>query len=206
MGKGKRRAQARNGSEQQQLAIPRHLGQASFARPTIVRRSCNLYTIASGVTGAYLGASFTSSNVTGTTEFSGLSAVYQEYRVRAIKLTVLPRYNQLVGNGGAAAPVVGLSANVASAFCGAATGPATGAAALVFQGRAVAGPCDRLVTFATHQMNPSSDLWQSTAGGTTTLSLIGVIAIAMVVCPGYYNGSPLWDVFVEFDTEFRTAL
>ncbi len=184
--------------------IPRNPNNA----PILARRVLTYYDIVTAATGVVNTAAYTSGAAPSCDEWGAYSAAFQEYRVRAMRMDIIPRINQSV-LGGAAADA---SAVITCSFFGATTGPSTvagfvGQSGFTFNpafpmilpgGKLVTVECDR-------RSNPSADLWASTGGAVTTLSLMGVAARQISAASAMLNGVVVWDVLLRLDCEFRGA-
>jgi len=187
--------------EGKQLAIPRGVGTGAVARPIATRRALNYTATMTGATGVTIATYATSALAVSCIEWASYVGIFQEYRVRSIRLDCIPRFS-------AAAPLtaglVGTLSFVGSGFVGTTSIPALGAT-VTSQGRKIFQIGDKMSVFVSHESNPSSDLWSSTSGAPATLSLLGLIVQSSVVAPVSLNGV-IWDLYWQLDVEFRTAL
>jgi len=197
MGRRKQKAAMREGK---QLAIPRGLGTGAVARPVSTRRALNFAATMTGATGVIVATYGTSAVAISCIEWASYAGIFQEYRVRSIRLDVIPRFS-------AAAPLTGAVGHVSfvgSAYVGSTSVPSLGST-LSSQGRRLYQIGDKMTVLVSHESNPSADLWSATSGAPATLSLLGVIVQSSVAAPISLNGV-VWDLYWQLDVEFRTAL
>lgn len=166
----------------------------------VERRRCTLVNVITGVTGSQAAYAVASNNCSAAFEFSNYAALYQEYRVRAIRTRVVPRFRDNI-QAVAATPYPGTV--VSGGFV---DGVAGGTYAAVFaEANSKVHPewtvAENLVTW---ELNPNAKLW--TAVGTTlaTANQYGVQFLSTSLCPAFYNTVVVYDTFTEFDVEFRT--
>jgi hypothetical protein len=178
--------------------VERLEGNASV-RPLTARRCCVLYNTYTASTGVVTAVYASSGSVVSCADFSSMAVLFQEYRVRGIRIRFMPRFNNALGVAASQLPTF-----AASSFVGATT-PGSLTASLTSQSLKLHRASDVIEVTCDHRQNPSADLWSSTSGAPTTLSLIGVGLQSVVAAPS--NMSALtWDVFYFYDVEFRTAL
>jgi len=167
----------------------------------ILRRRCTLVNSLTGVTGNPMAYSVGSNNATAAFEFSNLALLYQEYRVRAIRARVIPRFRDNIQSV-ASVPYPGTI--VSGAFV-AGAGSATPAAVFA-EAHAKTNPewtCPE--NQVTWDVNTNAKLWTPTSATVSTANQFGVQFLSTANCPAFYNTVTTADTFVEFDIEFRTV-
>ncbi len=171
------------------------------------RRVLTYFDTKTAATGVVNATEYTSGAAPSCDEWGAYSAAFQEYRVRAMRMDIIPRINQAV-----AAIYLDASAILTATFFGKTTGPSTvagfvGQSGFTFNpafpplqpgGRCITVECD-------HRSNPSADLWASTNGAVTTLSLMGVAARQVAAASAAFNGIVVWDILLRLDCEFKGA-
>jgi len=167
----------------------------------IYRRRCTLVNSLTGVTGNPMAYSVGSNNATASFEFSNLALLYQEYRVRAIRARVIPRFRDNIQSV-ASVPYPGTIVSGSYAAGAAAATPA----AVFAEAHAKTNPewtaPENLVTW---DVNTNAKLWSATSATVPTANQFGVQFLSTGNCPAFYNTVTTADTFVEFDIEFRTV-
>jgi len=154
------------------------------------------HTAASGTNFSYAAAT---GKVTTALEWAALSASYQQYRVRGLRVTLVPR--NVYNNGFAATvwfPGTILGARYPSGSS------ASSYAAIFGEGGSKMWSESQIVKhLATMNDNPDSALFTDcNAGAPPALSQYGLQFLGSVAAPAIYNGVITHDCFVEFDVEF----
>jgi len=166
----------------------------------IVRRRCTLVNSLTGVTGSPMAYSVSSSSVAAAFEFSNYAVLYQEYRVRAIRTRVIPRFRDNIQSV-ASVPFPG---TIASGGYIAGAGSATPAAIFAEAGAKLTPEWGLPENLVTWELNTNAKLWTPTSGTISTANQFGVQFLSTANCPAFYNTVTTADTFVEFDVEFRT--
>jgi hypothetical protein len=174
-------------------------------RSVQIRRKLTRLDLDAASTGTVLGYFFSSVGVTSCSEWAGLSVLYEEYRVRAIRVKLCPvLLTTVVSPPTAAAYTAAYPGPIASANYGNGTGAAGINAVLASDGSRVhaanASVMEQLVTW---DLNPQAKMWTSTGIAIPVLSQIGVEFIGTVVALLAINTATTHFVFVECDVEFR---
>jgi hypothetical protein len=170
--------------------------------PARLRRrltSCQTSAAASGLTFAY---AVTSGSVTTATEWAALSPNYQQYRVRAIQVTLVPRN---FNNMGFAATVWYPGSIVGARYPTGSSG-VTLAAVFAEGGSKVftcSEKCDKMVMMTTAADNPDAALFTDcNLGAPPSLSQFGIQYFGSTTAPAIYNLVVTHDAYVEYDVEF----
>jgi hypothetical protein len=151
-----------------------------------------------GATGAAFVQASASSGVTATTEWANLSANFEQYRVRAIKMTVVPR---VFSNMNSAAQVWYPGAVVVGEYS-VGSGGATTLAILAEGGSEVYRGWDMIKKMVTWDTNPSAKLWTNCNVAIPAIQQIGIQFQGTMPIPATYNGIVTHDIVLEYDTEF----
>jgi hypothetical protein len=167
-----------------------------------IRRRCTLVNVITAVTGNVYAYSVGSNNATAAFEFSNYAAIYQEYRVRAIRTRVVPRVRDNIQT---AVGVIFPGTVCSAAFC-AGAGAATMAAVFAEQGSKVHPEWTAAENLVTDWVNPTSKLWTATSATVATAGQYGIQFIGTVGAPAVWNTLTIADTLTEFDIEFRTRL
>jgi len=167
----------------------------------VERRRCTLVGSLTGVTGNPMAYSVGSNNASASFEFSNCALLYQEYRVRAIRMKVVPRFRDNIQSP-ASIPYPG--ALVSGGFVMGA-GAATPAAIFAESNSKVSPEWTAPEQLVTWELNPNAKLWTPTSATISTANQFGVQLLSTGNCPAFYNTVTTADTFVEFDVEFRTA-
>jgi len=167
--------------------------------PARLRRRLTLVQYATAVTGSNFAVSASSGLVTSATEWAQLSPNYQQYRVRAIRVTMVPR--NIFNNGFAATvwyPGTILTARYPSGSS------ASSYAAIWAEGGSIAySESQKVEMMATMDDNPDAALFTDcVVGAPAALSQYGVQSLGSCAAPAIYNGVITHDCFVEWDVEF----
>jgi hypothetical protein len=152
----------------------------------------------SQTTGSAFSQAQTSGGVTATTEWANLSANYEQYRVRAVKVTVIPR---VWSNMNSAAQVWYPGAVVVGRYP-VGSGGATTLAILAEDGSAVHAGWDVFSHIVTWESNPDAKLWTNCNASIPSLSLFGVQFQGTMPVPATYNTITTHDIVLEYDVEF----
>jgi len=167
--------------------------------PAHLRRRLTRVSNATGAVGVAFAYAESTGNVVNALEWANLSPSYQSYRVRAIKVTVVPRnFNNM-----SFAATVWYPGSVVSARY-----PSGSSAATIYamwaEGGSKVNDCQKpFWQLATMQDNPDAALFTDcNAGAPPALSQYGVQFLGTVVAPAIYNGVITHDTFTEWDVEF----
>lgn len=165
------------------------------------RRLTSVATSASavGVNFAYAVASGT---VVSATEWAGIAPNYQQYRVRALKATLVPRN---FNNMGFAATVWYPGSIVGARYPSGS--PASTNAGIWAEGGSKVWSCsekdNKLILMATMADNPDAALFTDcNAGAPPALSQYGLQFMGSTIGPAIYNLVITHDVYLEYDVEF----
>lgn len=171
----------------------------SGGKPAHLRRRLTQVQAYTATTGFPFSLAFSSGTVTGASEWSQLASIYAQYRVQAVKVTVVPRNRDNIGF----AAVVWFAGTVLSCRYAAGAAAAT-FAALWAQGGGKLCPEWKIWTaMATMADNPDSALFTDcVSGAPPALSQYGVQFLGNLNAPAIYNGQITHDIFVEYDVEF----
>jgi len=168
-------------------------------KPIIVRRKLTFITQDAAATGAQLSYSLDSSTITSCVEWANLSPNYQQYRIRAIRVRLVPKQ---FSNMNSAALIWYPGAIVSGSFP-AGSSASTPNAVFSEDGSKVHLPWVIAEHTVTWNSNPDAKLWTDcNAGAPAVLSRFGLQFRGSEVAPLAYNGLNTHDVFVEYDTEF----
>jgi len=167
--------------------------------PARLRRRLTLVSFNTGVTGANLAFGFSSGLVTTATEWASLSPNYQQYRVRAVRATLVPR--NIFNNGFAA--TVWYPGTIVSARYPSGSSASSYAGIWAEGGAQVFSESQKITVLATMNDNPDAALFTDcNAGAPPALSQFGVQGLGSCAAPAIYNGVVTHDQFVEWDVEF----
>jgi hypothetical protein len=167
-------------------------------KPVLYRRKLTTVAGYFGATGAAFVQANASSGVTATTEWANLSANFEQYRVRAIKMTVVPR---VFSNMNSAAQVWYPGAVIVGEYS-VGSGGATTAAILAEGGSEVYRGWDKVVKMVTWDTNPSAKLWTNCNVAIPAIQQIGIQFQGTMPIPATYNAITTHDIIVEYDVEF----
>lgn len=139
-------------------------------------------------------------NVVNCTEWAALSPNYQQYRVRGLRVRVVPRNRDNLGF----AATVWFPGVVVSARYPAGSGASSYAAVYAEGGSQIHTCFDReFVAMATMNDNPDAALFTDcNAGAPPSLSQYGVQFFGNIGAPAIYNGVGTHDCFADYDVEF----
>jgi len=180
----------------------------SATRVVSVRRTLRYWQGAtSGVTSSTMAQSVGSDQISAlSADFAHYAEIYQEYRILAVRATIIPRYTM---QSAGSTSTTTLPPMQGCAFSGIAAVSATSftvqelADAQSFRHR----PAVKSFTLtASANMNDTAKLWFSTQGAISPLATIGVVWSYAGALPAVYNGLPIWDTLFEWDVEFKSAL
>jgi len=166
--------------------------------PRFYRRKLTVIAGYFGATGAAFVQANASSGVTATTEWANLSANFEQYRVRAIKMTVVPR---VFSNMNSAAQVWYPGAVVVGEYS-VGSGGATPLAILAEGGSEVYAGWEKIKKMVTWQSNPSAKLWTNCNVAIPAIQQIGIQFQGTMPIPATYNAITTHDIVLEYDVEF----
>lgn len=149
---------------------------------------------------------YTSGTVNSCTAWAGLAADYNEFRVRAIRATLHPRYQQFVNFATApSTPTLAFPGNIIVTRSVAGLAPPSIGAAVDWDGFRIFESGKAAVILCTWDSNPTAKLWTLTAtvGALPTDRYLGVYFANFVTAYTAINGLVHSDVVVEYDVEFR---
>lgn len=168
-------------------------------KPAHLRRRLTQIQAFTAATGNNFAIAFASGTVTGATEWTALSANYQQYRVRALKVILVPRNSY---NNGFAA-TVWFPGTILSGRYPSGSSAATVAALWAQSGAKLHPEWEVLSNMATMDDNPDSSLFTDcNLGAPPALSQYGVQFLGNLAAPAIYNGVITHDAYVEYDVEF----
>jgi hypothetical protein len=167
-------------------------------KPVTLRRKLTVVAGYFAATGAAFVQASASGGVTATTEWANLSANYEQYRVRAVKMTVVPR---VFSNMNSAAQVWYPGAVIAGEYS-VGSGGATTNAILAEGGSEVYRGWDKITKMVTWDVNPSAKLWTNCNVSIPAIQQIGVQFQGTMPVPATYNGITTHDIVLEYDVEF----
>lgn len=175
-------------------------GKAAFLRRKITR-----YDAVSASTGNVLGYFINSTGATSATEWGGLAAIYDEYRVRGIRVRLCPVAQVIFSSNLAAAGFIGAYPGpIISAAYANGTGAATTSAALAQSNSKVHGCNEQLQEHvASWELNPSAKLWNAIASAIPAQQEFGVEYVGTQIAAVGINATVTHFAIVEFDVEFR---
>jgi len=165
-----------------------------------MRRRLTRISSHTGVSGSAFAYAETTGNVVNALEWAQLSPAWQQYRVRAIRVRIVPRN---FNNMGFAATVWFPGTVIAARY------PSGSSASTIFALYAEGGSqifsCeDRIMTrMATMEDNEDAALWSNcNSGAPPSLSQYGVQFLGTTNAPAIYNGVVTHDTFTDWDVEF----
>jgi hypothetical protein len=171
-----------------------------LGKPAHLRRRLTAALAHDAVSGNPFAFAVSSGSVTTATEWAQLAPNYQQYRVRALRILIVPRnFNNM-----SFAATVWFPGTVVSARYPVGSS-ASGYVALWSEGGSTVHSCDdkRMTNMATMDDNPDAALWTDCiAGAPASLSQFGVQFSGTTNAPAIYNGVRTHDCFVEYDVEF----
>jgi hypothetical protein len=174
--------------------------QAEDDTNKIVRRRCTLVNSLTGVTGNPMSYSINSSSASSAFEFSNYALIYLEYRVRAIRVRVIPRFRDNIQSV-ASVPYPG---SIASGGYIAGAGSSTPAAIFAQANGKISPEWAAAENMVTWDLNTNAKLWTPTSTTISTANQFGCQFLSTANCPAFYNTVTTADTFVEFDIEFRS--
>jgi len=173
--------------------------QDSVEKPVLYRRKCTLVTTDVAATGAPFVYAASSVLVQSATDWADLAASFQAFRVRAMKVRVVPVQRDNMNS----AASVWYPGTLISGSYPAGTSAATAAALFAEDGSKLHPEWTVASHTVTWETNPDAKLWTNCGVGLPTLSQFGCqFRGASQVAPLAYNGLVTHDIFVEFDVEF----
>jgi hypothetical protein len=196
MGRGK--GKPRDGVKAEQARVNRSMDNASLDTRTTVRRVTTLGTLSTNASGFVAAKQYQSSGVTGTNAWGGLAGRFLEYRVKAIRIRILPLANMNYANG-TVVPPVGLFAADMKAGVGYANAAARadGANLRLYRGYGVMDlTCD-------WQGYPDAHLWTPTTTAIAAAETYGVEIGDMGIAPASAASTVYFRVLEEYEVEFR---
>jgi len=201
-GNSKEEAKERGKDSLAVLVNPRN--EAKFFRndasqPARVRRRLTRMSTATAATGVLFAYAEATGNVVNALEWAQLSPAYQQYRVRAMRVRVVPRnYNNMSFAATVWYPGVVIGAKYPSG-----SSAATVYAMYAETGSQVFDNTKNPSRLATMDDNPDSALFTNcNVGAPPALSQYGVQFLGTVVAPAIYNGVVTHDTFTDWDVEF----
>jgi len=166
----------------------------------LIRRKLTYVDIDAAVTGATLSYAVLSSGACVSTEWANLSANYEEFRVRAIKLRLVPRIRDNTDIGAGNFYPGTLISNAYPAGSGA----STALAAFAADGSKVHPEWTVAEHISTWSTNPNAKLWSACNTNTVpSLNAFGAQVRGTASASAALNGNTTHDVFIEYDVEFR---
>jgi len=177
----------------------RFFGAEEKGAPARLRRTLTLIEYHTATSGSNFSYAAATGKVTTALEWAALSASYQQYRVRAIEVRIVPR--NIFNNGFAA--TVWFPGTILGARYPAGSSASSYAAIFGESGSKVWSESQMPLLMATMNDNPDSALFADcNAGAPPALSQYGVQFLGSIAAPAIYNGVITHDVFVKFDVEF----
>lgn len=166
--------------------------------PAHLRRRLTLVGVATATAGSAFAYAEASGNVVNATEWAQLSPNYQQYRIRAIRVIMIPRnFNNMSFAATVWYPGSILTARYPTGSS------ASGTLAIWAEGGSKVHDCLTIVRMmATMQDNPDAALWTDCNATVSSLSQYGVQSLGTVGAPAIYNGVVTHDIFTEWDVEF----
>jgi hypothetical protein len=168
-------------------------------KPVQLRRKLTTVTGDVAGTGATFSFGISSTGVTSATEWANLSANYEEYRVRAIRCTVVPKSWSNMNS----AALIWYPGSLISGSYPAGGGGSTPAGVLAEDGSRVHAQWSVAKHMTTWESNPDAKLWTRVGVAIPALSGYGLQFVGTEPAPLAYNGLTTHDVYVEYDCEFR---
>ncbi len=166
-------------------------GGNSSSQPIVTKRVMVSYGAAAVTAAATTSLTVAAGSVTSSLSWADYAALFQEFRVTAMRVTVIPRWW---------APAGGTSGNSATIGCAFGAGTLSGAAAVLSApGRRMAAHVDKIVIEVDHRMNPNAKLFTSVGTALPSANSIGVLITQLAANTTTSN----WDYVVEYETEFR---
>jgi len=175
-------------------------------RPAVVRRKLTRWDSDAAATGVILSYFFNSSSITSTSEWTNISALYEEYRVRAIRVRFCP----IITN------VQEAPYGAATDFTGVYPGPivsgrytvgvgANSVSSLLSQDGSKVHPnnSQMMEQMVTWESNPQAKLWTAIGASPPAAQQIGVEYIGTQAAFAVLNTVVTHYAFVEMDVEFR---
>jgi hypothetical protein len=174
-------------------------------KPAVLRRKLTRIDNDSATTGNVLGYFYNSTGVTSCTEWAGLAASYDEYRVRGIRVRLCPVLAETVVSPPTAAAFTGAYPGpVASANYANGTGAGTFSALWAQDGSRLHGcNAQMMEQIVSWDLNPTAKLWTAIASAIPADGQIGVEYIGSTAAVVAINGAVTHLAFVEMDVEFR---
>jgi len=169
-------------------------------KPVVLRRKLTRTFVYTAVAANVFAVAEATGNVVNTTEWAALSPNYQQYRVRGLRVRIVPRNRDNLGFAATVwFPGVSVSARYPS-------GSSSSSYAGVYaEGGSRVHTCfDReMVNMATMNDNPDAQLFTDcNAGAPPALSQYGVQFFGNLGAPAIYNGVTTHDCFADYDVEF----
>jgi len=174
-------------------------------KPATLRRKLVRYDTVTASTGNVLGYFFSSSGVTSCDDWAGFAAVYDEYRVRGIRVRLCPVAQVVFSANLAAGGFIGAYPGpIVSASYANGTGGTTTGAVFAQSNSKVHGcneQCQEHV--GSWELNPSAKLWVAIAGTIPSQQEFGVEYVGTQIAAVGINATVTHFAFVEVDVEFR---
>jgi hypothetical protein len=179
--------------------------EVQTGKPAVVRRILTKIDGDVAATGNVLGYFINSVGAPNANEWSSFAGVYEEYRVRAVRVKLCPLLQTtVVSPPTAAAYTSAYPGPIGSANYAGGVASTTLNALVGSDGSRVHG-CNAQVMeqLVTWDLNPSAKLWTPIGTNIAALSQIGCEYIGSVVAAVAINGATTHIAFVEYDVEFR---
>jgi len=171
----------------------------SEKQPVFYRRKCTTVTTDVAATGAPFVFAQSSVGVQSATDWADLAASFQSFRVRAMKVTVVPVQRDNMNS----AALIWYPGTLISGSYPAGTSASTPAALFAEDGSKVHPEWSVASHTVTWETNPDAKLWTNCGTALPTISQFGCqFRGASQIAPLAYNGLVTHDVFIEYDVEF----
>jgi hypothetical protein len=191
----------RNGNSKSMKKAENRFFSADVKGDSIVsRRKMTQYDVDVAATASPLVYAFLASTCTSATEFTNYSAGFQEYRVRAMRAKLVPRYRDNIDIG--AGSTIYPGAIVSAGYIGGGSA-STVAALLAADGSKVTAEWLTAEHTVTWEVNPNAKLWTRTGATVSALNDFGLQFRSTAAAAVAINGLISHDVFIEFDVDFR---
>jgi hypothetical protein len=173
--------------------------QDAVEKPVLYRRKCTYITTDTAATGAPFVYAASSVLVQSATDWADLAASFQAFRVRAMKVTVIPVQRDNTNS----AALIWYPGTLISGSYPAGTSASTAAALWAEDGSRLHPEWSVASHTVTWETNPDAKLWTNCGTGLPSLSQFGCqFRGASQIAPLAYNNLVTHDVFIEFDVEF----
>jgi hypothetical protein len=171
----------------------------------VLRRKLVRYDAVTASTGNTLGYFISSSGASSVTDWASLAAIYDEYRVRGIRVRLCPVAQVVFSSNLAAGGFIGAYPGpVVSASYANGTGATNTGDAWAQSNSKVHGCNEQLQEHvASWALNPSAKLWVAIASSVPSQQEFGVEYVGTQIAAAGINATVTHFAFVEFDIEFR---